>query len=71
MTGTLIAAALGAYLESPLYAALWGLTVMNTGAELAAKDAPGPGTFRAHLMDAISQHEGHMLYKLFKGGPAK
>lgn len=71
MTGTLMAAALGVYPESPLYAALWGLTVMNTGAELAEKDVPGPGTFRAHLMDAISQHEGHRLYNLFKGGPAK
>ena len=43
MTGTLMAAALGVYPESPLYAALWGLTVMNTGAELAEKDVPALG----------------------------
>jgi hydroxyethylthiazole kinase len=67
MTGTLIGSA-AAVCPDFVMASLWGLTCLNSGAEVAEKDCPGPGTFRARLMDAISHHNGTVLAERFRGG---
>ena len=66
MTGTVMGAGI-AVAESPLAGALWGLTVMNVAAEAAQVNCPGPGTFRARLMDALYQENGLTLQQKFRG----
>ena len=66
MTGTLMGAA-AAVCQDGIMAALWAITCMNTAAEEAEKDCPGPGTFRVRLMDALSHHDGTTLAARFKG----